>query len=154
MPIVIEMLGSSMVMSGSGWGSSGSASVSPMKISGMPAMATISPGPAESMVTRSSASVPSSSVSRTFSTVPSFLHHATVWPLRMVPLKMRHRARRPRYGDASRLVTWACSGAPSTYVGAGMVSRMTWNSGSRSGLSGLVPSAGRFSDACPVLAWQ
>ena len=35
---------------------------------------------------------------------------------------MRHSARRPRYGEASRLVTCACSGAPSSYVGAGIVS--------------------------------
>ena len=96
MPIVMEMFGSSMVISGSGTGFSGSARVSPMKISGMPATATISPGPADSMETRSSASVPSSSVIFTFSTVPSFLHHATVWPLRRVPLKMRSRASRPR----------------------------------------------------------
>ena len=52
-------------MTGSGRGSSGSASVSPMVISGMPAMAMMSPGPAVSAGTRSSASVMSSSVSLT-----------------------------------------------------------------------------------------
>ena len=47
MPIVIEMDGSSIVMTGSGRGSSGSASVSPMVISAMPAIAMMSPGPAD-----------------------------------------------------------------------------------------------------------
>jgi hypothetical protein len=46
MPIVIEIDGSSMVITGSGCGSSGSASVSPMVISGIPAIAMMSPGPA------------------------------------------------------------------------------------------------------------
>ena len=45
-PIVMEMAGSSTVMSGSGIGFSASARVSPMMISGMPAMAMMSPGPA------------------------------------------------------------------------------------------------------------
>ena len=44
-PIVIERLGSSTVETGSGRGSSGSASVSPIVTSGRPATATISPGP-------------------------------------------------------------------------------------------------------------
>ena len=43
---------------------------------------------------------------------------------------------------ASRLVTCACSGAPSSYAGAGMVSRMVRNSGSRSGESGRPPFSG------------
>ena len=46
MPMVMDRLGSSTVMTGSGRGSSGSASVSPMVISAMPATAAISPGPA------------------------------------------------------------------------------------------------------------
>ena len=45
---------------------------------------------------------------------------------------MRQSARRPRKLDASRLVTCACSGASSSYDGAGMVSRMVVNSASRS----------------------
>ena len=45
-PIVIEMAGSSTWISGSATGFSGSASVSPMVISGMPATAQMSPGPA------------------------------------------------------------------------------------------------------------
>ena len=48
MPIVIERLGSSTRMAGSGRGSSGSARVSPMVTSAKPATATISPGPASS----------------------------------------------------------------------------------------------------------
>ena len=84
-----------------------------MVISGMPAMATMSPGPASSAGTRSRALVISSSDSRTLVIVPSWRHQATVWPRFMVPSTMRHRASRPRYGEASRLVTCACSGAPS-----------------------------------------
>ena len=57
MPIVIESDGSSTVVTGSGRGSSGSAIVSPIVTSGMPAIATISPGPASSAETRVSASV-------------------------------------------------------------------------------------------------
>ncbi len=57
MPIVIESDGSSTVVTGSGRGSSGSAIVSPIVTSGRPAIATISPGPASSAGTRSSASV-------------------------------------------------------------------------------------------------
>ena len=48
MPIVMPSAGSSTITGGSALGSSGSASVSPIVISGMPAMATISPGPASS----------------------------------------------------------------------------------------------------------
>ncbi len=61
-PMVIEIAGSSTVISGSGRGSSGSARVSPMVISAMPATAMMSPGPACSAGMRSSASVISSSV--------------------------------------------------------------------------------------------
>ena len=45
MPIVMPSAGSSIAISGSGRGSAGSAIVSPIVISGMPAMAMISPGP-------------------------------------------------------------------------------------------------------------
>ena len=55
-------------------------------------------------------------------------------PLRSVPWRTRHSARRPTYGDASRLVTSACSGWASSYSGAGM-----WSSSSSN--SGLSPSA-------------
>ena len=57
MPSVIESDGSSTVITGSGRGSSGSASVSPIVTSSRPATAMISPGPAASAGTRSSASV-------------------------------------------------------------------------------------------------
>ena len=57
MPIVIESDGSSTAITGSGRGSSGSASVSPIVTSGSPAIAMISPGPASVASTRSSASV-------------------------------------------------------------------------------------------------
>ena len=112
-PMVIEMAGSSTVISGSGIGFSASARVSPIMISGMPATAMMSPGPACSAGLRSRPSVISSSEMRTLSTVPSVRHQATVWPLRMVPSCTRHSASRPRNGEASRLATCACSGAPS-----------------------------------------
>jgi hypothetical protein len=57
MPMVTDSDGSSTVMTGSGRGSSASARVSPMVISGMPATEMISPASAESASTRSSASV-------------------------------------------------------------------------------------------------
>ena len=57
MPIVTDSDGSSTVITGSGRGSSMSASVSPIVTSAIPAIATISPGPASSAATRSSASV-------------------------------------------------------------------------------------------------
>jgi hypothetical protein len=56
-PMVTEIDGSSTVITGSGRGSSGSASVSPMVTCGMPATAMISPADASSASTRSSASV-------------------------------------------------------------------------------------------------
>ena len=85
-PMVMEMAGSSTVISGSGRGSSTSVRVSPMVISSMPATATISPGPADSAGTRSSALVASSSVILTFFSSPLARAQATVWPLRRVPL--------------------------------------------------------------------
>ena len=118
-PIVIARLGSSTPITGSGRGSSGSASVSPIVTSGMPATAISSPGPASSASTRSSASVTKSSVTFTRMIFPSARHQTTCWPLRIVPSRMRQSASRPRYGEASRLVTCACSGCPSSYDGAG-----------------------------------
>ena len=44
-PMVMLMVGSSMVMTGRGRGSSGSARVSPIMISAIPATAMMSPGP-------------------------------------------------------------------------------------------------------------
>ena len=95
-PIVIEMAGSSTVISGSGRGSSTSARVSPIMISGIPAMATMSPGPAESACTRSSASVRYISEILTRSMEPSLRHHAACWPLVIFPLYTRQSAIRPR----------------------------------------------------------
>ena len=94
--MVIEMAGSSTVISGSGRGSSGSASVSPIMISGMPATAMMSPGPALCAGTRSSASVRNSSVILTFSIEPSRRHQAACWPLVISPDSTRHSAIRPR----------------------------------------------------------
>ena len=76
-PIVIEIAGSSTWISGSAIGLSASASVSPMVMSGMPAIATMSPGPADSPGLRSRPSVTSSSVIRTFFTSPSRRIQAT-----------------------------------------------------------------------------
>ena len=140
--MVIEIAGSSTWMSGSATGFSGSARVSPMVISGMPATATMSPGPADSPGLRSRPSVTSSSVILTFLTVAVALHPRDLLALAQVPWWTRTSASRPRNGEASRLVTCACSGAPSTYVGAGIVSRIVWNSGSRSGPSGRPPFSG------------
>jgi hypothetical protein len=39
--------------------------------------------------------------------LPSCRHHATKSPFFTRPLKIRHSANRPTYGDASRLVTSA-----------------------------------------------
>ena len=88
---------------------------------------------------------------RTFLTAPSRLIHATVWPFFSVPSWTRSSARRPRNGDESRLVTWAWSGAPSSYCGAGIVSRIVLKSGSRSVPSGIVPFSGCTSEAMPAL---
>ena len=66
---------------GSGRGSSASASVSPIVMSAKPATAMMSPGPASSASTRSSASVRYSSAIFARSIVPSIRHHATCWPL-------------------------------------------------------------------------
>ena len=67
-----------------------------MVISGMPAMATMSPGRAISAGTRSSASVINISDSLILVIVPSDRHQATTWFRRISPAKTRHRASRPR----------------------------------------------------------
>ena len=56
---------------------------------------------------------------------------------------MRQSASRPTYGDASRFVTSACSGWPSSYDGAGIRSSSMSKSGSRSSArsSGSRPGA-------------
>ena len=45
------------------------------------------------------------------------------------------------------LVTWACSGAPSSYSGAGMFEMIESNSGSRLSLSGSPPFSDWFVEA-------
>ena len=153
-PMVIDSDGSSTVMTGSGRGSSGSASVSPIVTSGMPATAMISPG-------------------------PGLVGLDPVERLGDVELGDRgalDRCRRPgtrrsagpclivrcgrgtarggrRRGEASRLVTCACSGCPSgSYVG-----RRGCGSSSRS-ISGSRSAAGRAVHrsrlAWPALALQ
>ncbi|CAB5043337.1 unannotated protein [freshwater metagenome] len=76
MPMVIEIDGSSTVMTGSAIGFSGSARVSPIVISGIPATAMMSPGPALSATTRVRFSVIKSSTTFARSTVPSVLIQA------------------------------------------------------------------------------
>ena len=92
MPITTDSEGSSTVITGSGRGSSRSASVSPIVMSGSPATAMISPAPASSTGTRSSASVTNSSLTVARSTRPSVRHQATGWPARIVPVA--HAAQR------------------------------------------------------------
>ena len=96
MPIIIDRLGSSTLITGSGRGSSGSVSVSPIATSSMPAIAMISPGPASSAATRVSSSVTVRSVILTRSVVPSMRQRSTLSPRRSTPLRMRQSARRPR----------------------------------------------------------
>ncbi len=96
MPMVIVSVGSSMRMPGRARGSSGSARVSPIMTSGMPATAQMPPGPTSSVETRSSPSVVNSSTTLTRSVVPSSRIQATCWPLRIQPLCTRHSASRPR----------------------------------------------------------
>jgi hypothetical protein len=95
-PIVIEMAGSSTVISGSGRGSSRSASVSPIMMSPMPATAMMSPADAAAAGTRSSASVRNNSLIFTRTMDPSRRHQATCWPRVICPEYTRHSAIRPR----------------------------------------------------------
>ena len=96
MPMVIEIDGSSTVMTGSGMrvvGVGEGLADGDLRDAGDGddvAGAGLSTG------TRSSASVISSSVTLTRSVVPSVRHQATDWPLVMVPSWTRHSARRPR----------------------------------------------------------
>ena len=126
---VTDRLGSSITISGSARGSSGSAIVSPIMISSIPATAMMSPGPADSAATLSSPSATRSSVSRRRDTVPSARHQATVAPRASWPSRTRQIASRPRYGEPSRFATWAWNGWPAVYVGAGMCSTIRSSSG-------------------------
>ncbi len=80
--------------------------------------------------------------------MPSARHHAICWPFLIVPLRTRQIASRPTYGEASRFVTWAWSGWPSSYSGAGIVS----SSVSISGCS-VVPGSVVVSEAQPARAF-
>ena len=80
--------------------------------------------------------------------MPSARHQAIGLPFWIVPLRTRQIASRPTYGDASRLVTCACSGFASSYSGAGIVS----TSMSISGCS-VVPGSVGVSEARPALAF-
>ena len=115
--------GSSTVITGSGCGSSGSASVSPIVMSAMPGdgddLARAGFGGVDAVQRLGDVELGRRARSVI---VPSAWHQATGWPFLIVPLRTRQIARRPTYGEASRLVTCACSGWPSSYSGAGIVS--------------------------------
>ena len=89
----------------------------------------------------------------TFCSEPSRRSHATVLALASACPRGPGTARAGR-GTVRRRgwSTWACSGAPSVYAGAGTVSMIVSNSGSRSAPSGIV-AVGRLGQRCaPGLA--
>ena len=106
-PNVIRRVGASTSRRGSGRGSSGSVSVSPIVTSGRPATLTMSPGPASPMSTRSIPFAVCSAVTdativavRPGSTLPSGSSAssrtiATRWPIFIVPFRIRPTAMRP-----------------------------------------------------------
>ena len=142
-PIVIERLGSSTVETGSGRGSSGSASVSPIVTSGRPATATISPGPASSA---STGRAPRSRRARSPSRARSGRRRGTRRPAGPCGSSRAGRASasRPTYGDASRFVTSACSGWSGSCSGGGIVSSRSSKSGCRSSASASGSRPARF----------
>ena len=154
MPMVIEIAGSSTVMSGSGRGSSRSARVSPMVISGMPAIGDDVAGAGLS------AGHP---LER--------LGHEQLGDLDALDRAVVRGTRRPAGPCASVPVVDAAQReaaevrrgvevgdvrlqrAPRRRTSApGWCSRIVSNSGSRFSLSGMPPSSGRFSEARPALA--
>ena len=92
----MAMVGSSMVMTGSGAGFSTSVMVSPMLMPSTPATATMSPSSVASMSVRFRPAKENSLVIRVFCREPSSLAMATSSPVRSVPLKTRAMAMRPR----------------------------------------------------------
>ena len=149
MPTVMPSAGSSTAITGSGRGSSGSAIVSPIVISGMPASAMISPGPASSAGTRSQAlghvelGHPHA-LDRAVAAAPG--HRAG--PCGSCP-GARGRARAGRRRGRRR--GWSRApgaGGPPRSSGAGMRSTSRSNSGRRS-----VPSTPSSSEAQPALAF-
>ena len=157
-PNVIDSVGASTSSRGSGRGSPGSVSVSPMVTSGRPATETISPGPASAMSMRSIpcavwrlVTEPVNVIMRPGSISPavssaSSRTTAMRWPTRMVPLRIRPTAMRPTYSFADRFVTRSCSGCPGSNTGAGVTSTSRSRSGRRS-----VPGTARSRVAVPEL---
>ena len=106
-PNVMRSVGASTSSRGSGRGSAGSVSVSPIVTSGNPATETMSPALASSISTRSMpwavwrlVTVPVSVTIRPGSTVPSgpagsSRTTAIRWPIRIDPFRMRPTAIRP-----------------------------------------------------------
>ena len=128
-PNVIDRVGASTSRRGSGRGSPGSVSVSPMVTSGRPATETISPGPASAMSIRSMPCAvwrlvtdPENVIIRPGSISPavssaSSRTTAIRWPTRMVPFRIRPTAMRPTYSLADRLVTRSWSGCSGSNTG-------------------------------------
>ena len=92
----MAMVGSSMVITGSGAGFSTSVMVSPMLMPVTPATATMSPSSVFSMSVRFRPEKENSLVILIFSIEPSRFAMATSSPVRSVPLKTRAIASRPR----------------------------------------------------------
>jgi hypothetical protein len=90
------MVGSSMMMGGSGLGFSRSTMVSPMVIPVTPAIATMSPISVSVMSVRLSPSKEKSLVILVFCSEPSRLEMLISSPVLSVPLKTRAMPRRPR----------------------------------------------------------
>ena len=133
--------GSSTVRRGNATGFTESASVSPISTSGKPATMKRSPALTESTSIRPMPENVMSWLSfrRSGLCPSSSSHSATCSPRRSVPCITRPMARRPRYSEASRLVTIACAGASGSPVGAGIASTMAWKSGVRSSPSPGIP---------------
>ncbi len=95
-PKIIDTVGSSIAVGGIASRSSGSAIVSPMVMSSIPARHTMSPADACWMSTRFNPSKANSLVTRVSWARPSSLQTATGSPIRTWPLKTRPMAIRPR----------------------------------------------------------
>ncbi|MNI41118.1 hypothetical protein D3C73_953630 [compost metagenome] len=94
---VICIVGSSIFRTGSASGFCGSAIVSPMLISLIPAIATMSPAPASSVSTRFRPWKPKSFSMRAVLLLPSRMMTVTDWPCLITPRFTRPIAIRPRY---------------------------------------------------------
>ncbi len=141
---VICSTGSSTLRRGNGFGSIGSAKVSPISTSGNPATTNRSPAERSATSTRARPSNPMRVANlRLTGACPSSTsssNNTTVSPLRRVPWTTRPTASRPRYSDASRFVTSACSEAAGSPPGGGTYSMTVSSSGSRSAPSGGTPT--------------